>query len=173
MKTIEQYIETEMSGKITRKKNSPLPSMLVLVIGVGLLLLLRTATVSDTLMATCLTLGIICTALGLILMAMSLTGAMSHFVYLPTRSGMHEKKVYVSTEDYSLVVDAIENNDQRSLALLRPVVSSNSALRILASRDGDCALLQAGRYDTGHFEPETEVCLLTGTSAIAIQHLVR
>lgn len=173
MKTIEQYIETEMSGKITRKKNSPLPSMLVLVIGVGLLVLLRTATMSDTLTTSCLTIGIICTALGLVLTAMNITGAMSHYVYLPTHSSMHEKKVYVSTEDYSLVVDAIENRNQRSLALLRPVVSSNSALRILASRDGDCALLQAGRYDTGHFEPETEVCLLTGTSAAAIQYLVR
>ena len=173
MNTIEQYIEAEMSGKITRKKNSPLPSLLVLAVGIGLLVLLRTTQLDDTLMTTCLTFGIICTALGLILTAMSLSGAMSHYVYLPTRSRMREKKVYVSGGDYKDVVDALAEGNLRSLATLRPVVSSNSALRILASSDGDCAMVQAGRYDTGHFEPETEVRLFSGPAAAAIHHLVK
>ena len=173
MKTIEQYINTEMSGKIASKKNSPLPSLLVLAIGIGLMVLLRIMKMGDSLGTACLTIGIICSAVGLILTAMNLTGAMTHFVYLPTRSRMHEKKVYVSGDEYKDIVDAINNGNLQSLATIRPVVSSNSAVHILASRDGECSLVQAGRYDTGHFESETDVLQLSGPGAAAIQHLLR
>lgn len=173
MKTIEQYIETEMSGKISRKRNSPLPSMLVLAVGIGLLVLLRVAKMGDSLGTASLTLGIIFTALGLIHTAMSLSGAMSHFVYLPTHSRMKEKKVYVSAGDYQDLADAIASGNLQPFATIRPVVSSNSALRILASHDGECALVQAIRDQSGHFEPETDVRLLTGPSAAAIQHLMK
>ena len=173
MKTIEQYIETEMSGKITRKRNSPLPNLLVLAVGVGLLVLLRSMKMGDSLGTTCLTVGIICTALGLILTAMSLSGAMTHFVYLPTRSRMKEKKVYISGDDYKEIADAITSGNLQPLATIRPVVSSNSAVRILASRDGECALVQAICDQSGHFEPETDVRVLNGTAAAAIQHLIK
>ncbi len=173
MKTIEQYIETEMSGKIARKRNSPLPSLLVLAVGVVCLLLLHSVKLSDSMSATCLTVGIICTAFGLILLAMNLSGAMTHFVYLPTHSRMREKKVYISGDDYKDVADAIVSGNLQTLATIRPVVSSNSAVRILASRDGECVLVQAIRDQSGHFEPETDVRVLTGTSAAAIQHLLK
>lgn len=173
MKTIEQYIDTEMSGKIIRKRNSPLLSLLILAVGLGLLVLLCTAKMGDPLTTTCLTFCIICTALGIILTAMNLSGAMTHFVYLPTRSRMKEKKVYVSGDDYMDIADAVTSGNLQPLATIRPVVSSNSALRILASRDGECALVQAIRDQSGHFEPETEVQVLIGPAAAAIQHLMK
>ena len=173
MKTIEQYIETEMSSKISRKRNSPLPSLLVLAVGVALLMLLQVADMGDILGTASLTLGIICTALGLILTAMNLSGAMTHFVYLPTRSRMKEKKVYVSGDDYNDIADAIVSGNLQSLATIRPVVSSNSVMRIIASCDGECVLVQANRDQSGHFEPDSEVLLLTGTAAAAIQHLLK
>lgn len=162
-----------MSSKIARKRNSPLPCLLVLAIGIGLLVLLHSVRMGDSLSATCLTVGLIATALGLILTAMNLSGAMTHFVYLPTRSRMKEKKVYISGDDYKDVADAINSGNLQSLATIRPVVSSNSALRILASHDGECALVQAIRDQSGHFEPETDVRLLTGTAAAAILHLIK
>ena len=69
MKTIEQYIDTEMPGKIARKRNSPFLALLVLAVGIGMWALLCTVKMVDSLSATCLTLGLICTALGLILTA--------------------------------------------------------------------------------------------------------
>lgn len=159
MKTIEQYIETEMSGIIARKRNSPLPAVLVLVVGVGMLVLMSAARMGDILSATCLTVGLIGTVIGLILTAMNLTGAMTHFVYLPTRSRMREKKVYLGGDDYRDIVEAINNGDFQKLADLSPVVSSNSAVRLLASRDGECVLVQAVHDQNGHFEPETEAHL--------------
>lgn len=159
MKTIEQYIETEMSGNIARRRNSLLPALLVLAVGVGMLVLLSAARMGDTLSATCLTFGIIGTGLGFILTAMNLSGAMTHLVYLPTHSRMRERKVYLSGDDYRAFVEAAGNGDLLKLADLSPVVSSNSAVRILASRDGKCVLFQAIRDHNGHFEPETEVRL--------------
>ena len=173
MKTIEQYIETEMTGKIIRKRNSPLPYLLVLAVGIGFLLLMGTAHLGDSLSATCLTIGLIATALGLILTAMNFSGAMTHYVYLPTNSRMKEKKVYVSGDDYKDIADAIASGNLRPLATIRPVVSSNSAVRILASRDGACLLVQAVRDQNGHFEPETDVRPLSGTDAEAIQPLLK
>ena len=173
MKTIEQYIETEMSGKIGRKRNSPLPSLLVLAVGICLLMLLRTSKMEDSLGTACLTMGVICTAMGLILTAMNLSGAMTHFVYLPSRSRMKEKKIYVSGDDFKDICDAFTNGNLQPLATIRPVVSSNSAVRILASRDGEGILVQAIRDQSGHFEPETEVLLLTGNTAAAVQNLIK
>ena len=173
MKTIEQYIDTEMAGKIARKRNSPFIALLVLAVGLGMWGLLCTVNMEDSLSATCLTVALVCTALGLILTGMSLSGALTHFVYLPTHSRMREKKVYISGDDYKDVVEAVNNGNLQSLATMRPVVSSNSAIRILASRDGECVLVQAIRDQSGHFEPETEVHILTGPSAAGHIHLTK
>lgn len=171
MKTIEEYIATEMTDKITRKRNSPLPALMVLAVGLGLLVLLRTTEMGDSLTATCLTMGIIGTALGIILTAMNLSGASTHNVYLPTHSRMREKKVYVSGDDYNDIVEAVNKGNLQPLATLRPVVSSNTAIRMVASRDGECVLVQAICDKSGHFEPETEVRLLTGPAAAGLIHL--
>lgn len=173
MNTIEEYINTEMNGKIVRKKNSPLPSLLVLAVGIGLLVLIRTKPLSDSLMATCLTIGLIATVVGFILTAMSITGAMTHFVYLPTRSRMKDRKVYVSGDDFKDIVEALGNGDLQTLATLRPVVSSNSAMRILVSADKECALIQAIRDQSGHFESETAIKVLTGKEVAAVEHLLK
>jgi hypothetical protein len=39
--------------------------------------------------------------------------------------------------------------------------------------DGSIALLQAGRFDTGHFEAETPVMVLVGTEVAAIESLCK
>ena len=173
MKTIEQYIETEMNGKIARKKNSPLPALIVLAVGIVLLVLLRNVPMGDSLMATSLTFGIILTAVGLVLTAMNFSGAMSHFVYLPTRSKMREKKVYVGSDDYKDIADALVSGNLRMLATVRPVASSNSALRILASQDGACVLVQAVCEHSGHFEADSEVRLLTDGDAACLAPLLK
>ena len=173
MNTIEQYIDTEMSSRITRKRNSPLPSLLVLAVGIALLILLRIGQMGDTLMATCLTLGLILTGTGLFLTGMSLSGAMTHLVYLPTRSRMRERKVYVGADDYKVIANALSDGDMQPLYNIRPVVGSNTALRIIASRDGACALMQAIRDQGGHFEPDSNVRLLTDADTAVLQHLMK
>lgn len=173
MKTIEQYIETEMAGKIARKNDSSLPYILVLATGVGLMVLLRTAQMGDSLMATCLTAGLLATAAGLVLTAMSLTGAISHYVYIPTRSRMKEKKVYVSGDDYASAKRALYSGLFKVLDTIEPVVSSNQALRLFGSRDGACLIIQAGRCDTSQFEPEGEPVTLMGADASTVLSLIK
>ncbi len=173
MKTIEQYIETELSGKIARKRNTPLLALLVLAVGVGLLVLLGRVKMSDTLSATCLTVGLIATVVGLVLTAMNLSGAMTHFVYLPTHSRMCEKKVYLYIDDYRDYVEAINNDELRKLACMHPVVSFNTAVRLLASRDGECVLVQAVRDQNGHIETETGVRVITGPMAAELLHMTK
>jgi len=173
MKTIEQYIETELSGKIARKRNTPLLALLVLAVGVGLLVLLGRVKMSDTLSATCLTVGLIATVVGLVLTAMNLSGAMTHFVYLPTHSRMCEKKVYLNIDDYRDIVEAINNDEPRKLACMHPVVSSNTAVRLLACRDGECVLVQAVRDQNGHIETETGVRVITGPMAAELLHMTK
>lgn len=171
MKTIEQYIETEMSGKIAIKRNSPLPALLVLAVGIGTMALLRIVKMGDSLSATCLTVGFICTAIGFLLTAINLSGASTHFEYLPTNSRMCDKKVYVNGDDYMRVVESVGKADIHPLLSISPVVSSNYALRVLVSRDGKCALVQPVRDQSGRFEPETEVCVVTGQNAAGLIRL--
>ena len=176
MKTIEQYIEIERTDEIANKKDLP-SSLSVLALGIGMWVLLCVANMDDGLTGACLFIALTCTVAGIILTGMSFSGVLSHYVYLPTRSRMYEKKVYINNIDYSQVVEALSNggnSDIKSIVkLLWPLANSSHAIRILASRDKACALVQAGRNNTGHFEPETDVRMLTCSEVMAIQSLLK
>ena len=171
--TIDEYIAAEMGDKIARKAKTPLSGVLILAAGIALLVLLRSLPMGDALMTTCLTAGIIATAVGIIVTAMCLTGAMSRYVYLPTRSKMRRRKCYLGIADYQHCTAAIAEGNLGALATLLPVTSSNSALDLLYSSDHAVALLQAIRDNSGHFEPETRVVRLTGTEVAAIEMLCK
>ena len=147
--------------------------LLILAVGIFLLVLLRTQKMGDTLMTTCLTVGIIAVGVGLVLTAMCLTGAISRYVYLPTHSRMRRRKCYLSIGDYQHCLDAIGSGNIGALATLLPVPASNGALDLLYSRDHAVALLQAIRDNSGHFEPETSVIRLTSTEVNAVQQLCK
>lgn len=171
--TIDEYVAAEMSDKIKRKAKTPLLGLLILAVGIFLLVMLRTQKMDDTLMMLCLTVGIIALGVGIIITAICLTGAISHYVYKPTHSRMKQRKCYLSLDDYKLCIEAIGCNNLTTLGALHPVTSSNSALNILYSRDHAIALLQAIRDNSGHFEPETPVIRLTGSEVTHIQSLCK
>lgn len=173
IQTIDEYINEKMADKIVRKRKSIAVPLLVLAAGIALLVLMRVAVMADSLQATLMTVGIICLGVGLVLTAMNLSGAMWYYRYVPTGSRMKDKKQYLGIADYQHCVDAIVKNDAAALATLQPMVSSNSAVRVLYSVDGAFALLQAGRYDTGHFEVETAVMPVSGTEVAGIKMLCR
>lgn len=170
--TIDEYVASEMGDKVARKAKSPLLGLLILAIGIFLLVMLRTQNMGDTLMTLCLTVGIIALGVGLILTVMCLTKAIWHYVYKPTHSRMKQRKCYLGMTDYQHCMESIGENNLSALATLLPVTSSNCAISLLYSRDHAIALLQAGRCDSGHFVPETQVVLLTGTEVIRIQALL-
>ena len=171
--TIEEYVATEMGDKIERKAKSPLLGLLILAVGIALLVLMRATPLSDALMSTCLTLGIIAVAVGIVLTAMCLTKALWHYVYIPTRSPMRECKCHLSSTDYQITLEALRDKRVGLLASLPAVVSSNSALSLLYSRDHTIVLLQAMRDNSGHFEPETPVVVVTGPDAANLQALCK
>lgn len=171
--TIDEYVATVMGDEVKCKAQSPLLGLLILAVGIGMLVLLRTQTMGDALMTSCLTVGIIALAVGIVITAMCLTKAIWHYVYKPTGSRMKWRKCYLVGDDYRRCVDAINAGDAKSLATLMPDTNSNSALRILYSRDRAIALLQAGRDDSGHFEPETPVLRLTGSDVNELHRLCK
>jgi hypothetical protein len=173
IKTIEEHIATEMGGKIERKKNFPLLGLVLLAAGVAMLVLMAGIQNADSLQTLLLTAGMICTALGLLFTLMALSGALFHYRYAATGSRIKERKVYLNPEDYRTAYDALTTDATGDLASVKPVVSSNSALRVLRSKDGSIALVQGGRYDTGHFEAETPVKVLVGTEVAATEALCK
>ena len=171
-KTIDQYIASEMGGKIAKRSQSPLLGLLILAVGVGLLVLLHGSTKESPLEVLCLTVGIGALAVGLVLTAMCLTGALSHYVYTATKSKMKMKRVYLSSDEYRRCVEALNGGDRSALAGLTPVVSANCLLQLCYSHDRAIALLQACT-DTGHFTPETPVTVLVGSEVAAIEPLCK
>ena len=145
VKTIDEYIATEMGGKIVRKRKSPIPYITILAVGILLLVLLHNIHAADSLQAFILTAGIICLAVGLVLTAVNISGAMWCYKYVSTGSSMKDKKVYLDINDYLKASEALRNGNTSSLAGLRAIVSSNNALRVLCSKDGSIALVQGGR----------------------------
>lgn len=176
MKTIEQYIETELSDEMANKKET-LSSLFVLIVGIGLWVLPRIVEMDNNMISSCITLALICTVVGIITTGMSISGAMSHYLYLPTRSRMREKMIYINNIDYSDVIATLTQGGtaeiQSTATMLWPVAKSSHAIRIFTSRDRACVLIQAGRENAGHFTPETDVCMLTGTKVEAIRPLLR
>lgn len=173
IQTINEYIAAEMGGKIVRKRKSPLAGLLLIAVGVALMVLMHTSHMADSLQAAALTVGLICLALGLVLTAMALSGALWCYRYVATGSKLKEKKVYLGVDDYNKAAEALKGGDKGALGNLKAVVSSNGALHVLRSMDGSIALLQAGRFDTGHFEAETPVMVLVGTEVAAIESLCK
>ena len=173
METIHQYIENQMNDVIVKKKQNPIPSLLVLAVGIVLLIMMRTLQASDSLRMIMLTVGIICTALGFILTAMNLSGSMWHFFYKPTSCRMKDTKIYLSASDYRTALDAMGSNDSLTISSLKPQVSGNGALDLLFSTDGACLLLLAGHYEGSRFESETPVACFHGADALSIMKLCK
>ena len=144
-----------------------------MVVGIGLLVLLRTQDMSDSLMASCLTCGIIALGVGIVITAMCITKALWHYVYKPTHSRMKACKCYLGSADYQLCLKALDTKDINALGSLTPITTANSALSLLYSKDHAIALLQAERYDSGHFEPETPVVSLYGDEVSRIMALCK
>ena len=172
-KTIDEYIATEMAGKIESRRKSPVMPLVVLALGVALLVLMRAGSLADSMQMLVLTLGVLTLAVGIVLTAMSFSGAMRFYRYEPTRSRMTNRKVYVGSGDYGKAVDAIQKDDKDGLDNLRPDTNSNGAIHLVRSRDGAIALLQAGRFDSGHFEPDTPVMCLTANDVTHISSLCK
>ncbi len=173
IQTIEEHIAAEMGGKIERKRNSIVVPLTVLAVGVGLIVLLTQTHMSDALSSTCLTVGLIATALGIILTAMNLSGALCHYRYVSTGSRMKDRKVYLLADDYRKAVEALTEGRLATLGDLHPVNSSNCALRILGSQDGSIALVQPMRDESGHFVPDAPVRSFVGTEVAHIHSLCR
>ena len=172
-KTLDEDVATEMSDRIVRKAKSPIMGLIFMAIGIILLVMLRTQKMGDTLMTLCLTVGIIVLAAGFILTAMCFSKALWHYSYIPTKSSMRQRKCYLCIDDYKLCLEAIRSNNYAVLGSLQPVVSSNSAVSILYSRDRFIALLQAGRYDSNNFEPETPVLVIIGDEMEPLKTLLK
>ena len=172
-KNIDEYVATEMGDKIVRKNKSSLPGLLILAVSLALLEMLRTVKMGDTLMTMCLTIGIIGLCVGLVVTGMCMTGAVSRYVYLPTGSAMRRSKRYLSNSDYQLLFEAIRMNKISVLYAINPVTTSNSAVDLLYSKDHAIALLQAMRDNGGHFEPEAQVEVLTGSDVNAVEKLCK
>lgn len=173
IQSIEEYIAAEMDGKIVRKHNSPVGPLVVLAVGVGMLILLTQARLGDALSSACLTVGLIASALGLILTAMNLSGAICHYTYVGTGSRMKDRKVYLLADDYRKAVEALTEGRLATLGDLHPVNSSNCALRILGSQDGSIVLVQPMRDESGHFVPDAPVRSFVGTDVAHIHSLCR
>lgn len=173
IQSVDQYIAAHMGDKIVRRAQSPVVGLLILLVGIFFMVLMRKVKMSDSMQALSLTVGLIAMAVGLVLTAMCLSKAIWHYVYQPTRSRMKRRKIYLSLADYHNVHEALANNNLDAFKTISPITSSNGAINLLFSRDRAVAFLQLGRYDTGHFEPESEVVALEGGQMSNIVHLLK
>ena len=171
--TIDQYVASAMGDQITRRAKSPLMGFTILAAGLALLALMHNVPMADSLQAFCLTVGVLALGVGVVLAAMCLTKALWHYHCRPSNCRMHLKKLYLDTGDYRRCLDALDAGSTADLAALRPIGTSNAQLQILYSRDHSLALLQAGRLETGHFEPDTPVVQLSGPEFAALKELCK
>lgn len=170
---INEYITTQLSGKIERRGNSPLVPALIAITGITILIMAYSSNPSEVIQTTLLTLGFILAATGLIWSILCLSKTLWHYLYLPTNSPMRNKTLYLSTEDFHYCSEMLESDNISTLKTLCPVPTSNSVLRIVYSRDRSIALLQTCRMETSQMEPSSPVVTITGDNVATIASLLR
>lgn len=170
---INEYISTQMNGKIERRGNSPLAPAIITVAGAAILLLTLTAHTFDSLQATLLSIGFLVCATGLLWVILCLSKTLWHYYYLTSSSPMRKKTIYLSAEEYHRCTEMLTDGHPEDIASIRPVPSSNNVLHLVYSRDLGLVLLQTGRMDTSRLEPNSQVVALTGSDATTIAPLLR
>ena len=170
---LNEYITTQMSGKIERRGNSPLTPAITFAVGIISLFLAYTSHPSEDIQITLLTLGFILTATGLVWAILCITQTLWHYHYMPTNSPMRDKTLYLSTEDFHYCSEMLESGNTDTLKSISPLPSSNSVLRIVYSRDHSIALLQTCRMETSQMEPSSPVVTLRGDNVATIASLLQ
>ena len=159
---IDEYIQTRLADKVVRRANSPLVPLLITAVGVVLLVAAFAGSLSDSLQTALLTVGFLTAAVGVVWAALCLGRSLWHYHYLPTKSSMRRRRIYLSEDDYRRAVELLRSGSVGGLASLTPVTTSNGVLMAVVSRDGALSLLQAGRLESSGFEPATDVFEASG-----------
>lgn len=173
IQSIDEYIATQMDGKLVRKGKNPLLWIVLALVGIALIVVCFSVRLDDSLQTLLLTLGAIATLVGIVLSALCLSKTLWTYCYLPTHSWVKNRTVYLSSADYGVCREALANQHFDAIGKLQPQVSTNLGIKLLWSTDGAIALMQAGRFDIGPFEPETEVVRIEGADIGKLQSLLK
>jgi len=169
IKNIDEYISEQMGSEVAKKGKNPILWLLLTVVGVAVIVVSFSDSLSDSVQTLLLTIGSIMAAVGAVVSVLCITKTMWVYTYLPTGSRIATKTVYLALDDYKRFKEMVSNSSYGDLGELHPQVSTNMGVELARSADGRLVLLQAGRYDVGHFEPETEVVRLEGDGASSVQ----
>ncbi len=169
---INEYINTNLNDKIQRRGNSPLIPVILAVAGIATLVAAYTAGMADTVQTTLLTIGFILATVGVVWAVLCFANVLWHYQYLPSSSPMRDTNIYLSSDDFRAVTDMLEKGHTDLPSTLSPVISSNTVLHIVYSRDMSIALLQTGRLETSRLEPASPVVVLTGADTNNISALI-
>ncbi len=171
--TIEEYIQTTMNNKIACRTNNPTVYFATLAAGVTLLVSLKFVHTGDSLQMVMLTGGLVLLAIGLVLTAMWLSGALWHYIWLPTRSRMKEMRIYMPQDKYATLVEGLKRGDKHILEDTTPAGDGNSVVRILYSRDRTIAIVQACHEEGNHLEPDTTPLCFNGDEPLFIKAICK
>ncbi len=171
MENIKQYIDNNPGLQIAKRRQSPWTSIAILVCGIVLLILSRTLKHHDSLQMTLLSVGVIATIVGIILVLIGCLSA-NCYLYQPTRSKMKMHHFYINNVDRQLVKEMLATKNVEGLKNVLPELSTNTMLDIMISTDGCFALLQVLEYSS-YFEPATSVCILSGDTAQEVKQWIK
>ncbi len=175
IKSIDECISTEMSSKVATRKKVSLGGILALVCGFALLTLdhyyysSHPFVLSDTAVTLILTVGIVSLCTGLVFTLMSISGAITYNLYIPTHSRMKRQKCYITADSYHKAIEGLRSGDKGALGLLQATVTSNHVLHVLCSKDDAFMMVQLESFDLGHGELETPVICLEGPEAAQLK----
>lgn len=173
MEKIDEYILKHMNNEVEKKGKNPTLWLLLTVIGVAIIVVSFSKSLSDSLQTFLLTVGSAAAAVGAVLSVLCITKTMWVYQYLPTGKSIKMRSIYLSIDDYKQLKTALADHRYAELGKLQPQVSTNMGAQLAGTTDGKFALLQGGRYDVGHFEPETEVFRLDGAESAAVQSWIK
>lgn len=153
---LSEYIKSDAQQNIVEQKKNPLPGLLVMVCGVGLLAVSLKLSKQDSAQMLLLTAGILMLMVGLF-MVVRVFVAGCGFVYQPTGAKMKRYCRYIHSGDRQMCADILQSGKLEGLKRVKKEVSTGSRMVGYISADGRYAVAQQEEYIPHDFVPKTGV----------------
>lgn len=175
---MENYIKIEEELKnlsvegICNKGKSALRSILFILIGVALFVVsLLVPNLSDILKMSMIVAGIGLFLYGIIELLLGMQ--CNKFIYQPTGKRLKAYNIYIKSDDRSKTHDLFNDRNFIKINELHKTMTSGCLLKIMATDDGKCCVLQMQELVMDEFEPTSLSILLTGEQAAIVHKFMK
>lgn len=162
---IEKYLADGKDGNISKQRKNPFWGILLLVVGLVVIVLSIRCHLPETVQIACLSLGVLATLVGAVMLVLLSTSDCGGFRFNTTGACICRYRRYIATADRQQLLNCVNAGDMRLLNQVHKETSTGTLLQAYISKDGNYAILQVEEYIPHDFVPITPPVTLDQSNA--------